>query len=118
YQYTSRPMIERRSRYDNFFPSGSIKYRFTDSLDILAGYSKTIRRPTWNSITGIWAPNDTAGTVAVPNPGLLPENSDNISVRMAYYFEPVGIIAASVYENNIKNLIRSDRLTAEEYGYV
>ncbi|MDP3209250.1 MAG: TonB-dependent receptor, partial [Rhodoglobus sp.] len=35
----------------------------------------------------------------------------------AYYFEPVGILAANVYQNNVKGLFISNTLTAQEYGY-
>jgi iron complex outermembrane recepter protein len=116
-QFFSRPLIHRTNTYDNFFPSASIKYRFTQNLDAHVGFSSTIRRPTFSDISGIWVINDDALTVNAPNPNLKPERSKNLSVRLAYYFEPVGILAVNAFQNNVRGLFVTDRLTAQEFGY-
>src|SRR5690606_37704357 len=45
HQYRSRPEVERKGKYDHFFPSASLKYAFNDSVDLQLGYSRTIQRP-------------------------------------------------------------------------
>ncbi|HRE82536.1 MAG TPA: TonB-dependent receptor, partial [Opitutaceae bacterium] len=117
YQYFTRPMINRVGRYDEFFPSASLKYRLSQNFDFHFGYSSTIRRPTYRAIAGVWSINDEAGTVNAPNPRLKPEMSDNFSVRAAYYFEPVGIVAINFFQNNVQGLHRTTQMTAQEYGY-
>ena len=55
--------------------------------------------------------------VTAPNAALTPETSDNFAARLAYYFEPVGQLAVSLFQKNVEDLITSDELTAEEFGY-
>lgn len=117
YQFFTKPRIHRRGEYDNLFPSASFKYNFTPNLNFHAGYSSTIRRPQIAQIAGVWQINDQTLRATIPNVGLKPETSDNYSARFAYYFEPVGIIGVSVFENRVVDLHRSNELTAAEFGY-
>lgn len=117
YQYLSLPMADRRGEYDHFFPSASAKFAVTDNTDLQVGYSRTIRRPEVSQLAGVWSVDDVNRIVRTPNPGLEPELSDNYSVRVSHYFEPVGMIAVGYYRNKIKGLFQTVELTAEEFGY-
>lgn len=117
YQYLSRPRVERTGTYDHFFPSASIKYEFGPNTQLQLGYSRTIRRPEVGTLTGVWSVNDIDMIVRAPNPGLKPEISDNYSVRLAHYFEPVGMVAINYYQNKVKGLFQTIDMTAEEFGY-
>jgi len=117
YQYESQPKVHRTGSYDNLFPSASLKYQPWRNLDLQLGFSSTIRRPTFRDIAGVWSINDENQTVSAPNSGIEPEESDNFSARVAYYFEPVGIFAVNVFQNNVQGLHRTTQLTAQEYGY-
>lgn len=117
YQFFSQPKIRRIGNYDNLFPSASLKYKFSDNFDLQLGFSSTIRRPTFRDLAGVWVINDEALTVNAPNPALKPERSKNISARLAYYFEPVGIFAINAFQNNVRSLFASNRITAREFGY-
>ncbi len=55
--------------------------------------------------------------VTAPNPGLEPEISDNLSIRVAKYFEPVGLIAFNYYRNSVKGLFQTEEMSADEFGY-
>ncbi len=116
YQYFSQPRVHRQGGYENFFPSASFKYRFTRNLDFQFGYSKTIRRPSFRDVAGIWSIDDSALSITAPNPNLKPERSDNLAARLAYYFEPVGIFGINLFQNRIKGLFQSNQLTAQEFG--
>lgn len=116
YQYLSRPRVHRTADYENFFPSASAKYTIVPNLQAQLGYSRTIRRPTFNDIAGVRIVNDDTMVVTAPNPRLKPEDSDNLSARLAYYFEPIGTVAANVFENRIKGLGLTSDLTAAEFG--
>lgn len=119
YQYFSKPKTHRKGRYDNFFPSASLKYDVTRNLIAQFGFSSTIRRPTFNQITGLWQIVDTAFPpyVIAPNPRLKPETSQNLTARLAYYFEPVGLLAVNFRQNTVDKLLISNELTPEEFGY-
>ncbi|AOH35538.2 TonB-dependent receptor domain-containing protein [Luteimonas sp. JM171] len=117
YQYSSRPEVYRKGKYDHFFPSASAKYAFNDSTDLQLGYSRTIQRPAVSVLSGVWSVNDEAMTIRAPNPELEPQLSDNFSVRLAKYFEPVGIIGLNYYRNRVKGLFQAVEMTAEEFGY-
>src|SRR5690606_35657116 len=54
--------------------------------------------------------------VRAPNPNLEPAISDNYSLRVAQYFEPVGMVAVNFYQNQVKGLFQEQELTAEEFG--
>ncbi len=117
YQYLSRPRIHRANTYDNLFPSGSFKYSFTSNLSLHLGYSSTIRRPTYAHVAGVWQINDETLRISSPNSDLKPETSDNFAARLAYYFEPVGQLSVSLFQNNVTDLHIAQDLTAEEFGY-
>lgn len=117
HQYQSRPRTARKGRYDYFFPSASAKVSFTPNTDLHFGYSRTIRRAPVNVLAGVWSVNETTQTVTAPNPGLTPEFSDNFSVRLAHYFEPVGLVAINLFQNKLKGAFQTQEFTAEEFGY-
>ena len=117
YQFLSNSKVHRTGGYDNMFPSASLKYKITQNFDAQIGFSSTIRRPTFRDVAGVWVINDDNLTVSAPNPTLQPETSKNLAARLAYYFEPVGIVAANVYQNTVKGLFITNRLTAQEFGY-
>jgi outer membrane receptor protein involved in Fe transport len=68
-------------------------------------------------VAGFTDVNDQTRVVATPNPNLRPETSDNLSARLAYYFEPVGVVAVNVFQNDVKDLMITNSLTAAQYGY-
>jgi outer membrane receptor protein involved in Fe transport len=103
--------------YADLFPSASLKCNLTRNLDLLLGYSSTIRRPPYGNVAGVWTINETNRTVTLPNAALKPETSDNYAARLAYYFEPVGQLSATFTERKVEKLFFTDTLTAEEFGY-
>jgi len=117
YQFMSQPKITRTSGYDNLFPSASAKYSFTSNLQAHLGFSSTISRPSFANLGGVWVFNENAQTVDVPNPNLLPERSKNYTGRLAYYFEPVGSLAVTAFQNDISNSVVNDEFSAAEFGY-
>ncbi|RYD66509.1 MAG: hypothetical protein EOP58_05310 [Sphingomonadales bacterium] len=117
YQYLTNPRVDRKGRYDFFFPSASAKYLFGRSTELQLGYSRTILRPPVSVISGAWTIDEVDNIITAPNPSLEPAISDNFSARLARYFEPVGIVAINFYQNKVKGLFQEQELTAEEFGY-
>ena len=117
YQYMSQPKKIVRSEYNNLFPSASVKYTLRENLQAHFGYSATISRPSISNLGGVWVFNEDNQTVTVPNPALQPERSKNYTGRVAYYFEPVGNAAVTVFQNEVYNSVTTEEFTAEEFGY-
>ncbi len=117
YQFLAQPRVKRIGEYANLFPSASLKYNLLRNLDVHLGFSSTIRRPSYVNLSGVWIIDDFPPTVTAPNPRLKPETSDNYAARLAYYFEPVGQLAATFTERSVKDLFITDRLTAQQFGY-
>lgn len=117
YQFMSLPKTTRSSGYDNFFPSLSAKYEISNQLQAHLGYSSTISRPAFNNLSGVWVFNETTQTVNVPNPSLRPERSKNYTGRLAYYFEPIGSLAITAFQNDIRDSAESDEFSAADFGY-
>ena len=117
YQYLSRPRIHRTGGYDNLFPSAAAKYNITRNLDLQVGFSRTIKRPQVASLAGVWLIDDDTRTINAPNVKLKPEYSDNYSVRVARYFEPVGVAAVNFFQNKIEGLHQTGtRITSDEFA--
>lgn len=120
YQYFTNPRRENKASYDDFFPSVSLKYSISDGFDVQAGYSKTIQRPEVGDLAGVWSVaygTEDGNVLSAPNADLLPEYSDNLSLRVVKYFEPVGLVAFGVFHNRIEDLISDVSMTPEEFGY-
>jgi outer membrane receptor protein involved in Fe transport len=113
----SQPKIERTGGYDNLFPSASIKYSVTRNLQAHLGYATTINRPPLSNLGGVYVFNETALTVNVPNPNLLPERGKNYTGRLAYYFEPVGNLAITASQREITDSVTTEEYPASEFGY-
>jgi TonB-dependent receptor len=117
YQFLSRPRARRKGSYDHLFPSASLKYPITRSLDAQLGYSATIRRPAYASVAGAWLVNEADLSVTAPNPRLKPETATNLSARLGYYFEPVGQLSVTVSQIGVMNSIITNRVSAQAFGY-
>ena len=116
YQYRSKPKIKRVGQYDNYFPSVTAKYRFSDALIADVGYGKAINRPNVLDLSGLMSINETAQLVTVSNPNLKPETSDRLAGSIAYYLSSAGSVRATFTETKIENLKTLTEFTPEEYG--
>jgi len=116
YQYRSKPMVNREGRYDNYFPSVTAKYRFSDDLIADIGYGRAINRPNVLDLSGLMSINETAQTLTVSNPNLKPENSERLAGSIAHYLGGSGSVRATFTETHIRNLKTLTEFSAAEYG--
>ena len=116
YQYRTKPMITRKGHYENYFPSVTAKYRFSDDLIADIGYGRAINRPNVLDLAGLMSINETAQTLTVSNPNLKPENSERLAGGIAYYLAGSGSVRATFTETHIENLKTLTEFTAAEYG--
>lgn len=117
YQFQTNGYQAIRGDYFKLYPSASAKLTLGRRTDVEAGYSRTILRPGLNAIAGSASVDDANKVISVPNPGLTPAMSDNISVRLSHYFKSVGLLTAGFYYNRIDGLADlQEGLTAAEVG--
>ncbi len=103
YQFESLPRLTREGSYRNWFPSLALKYSFSENLIAQAGFNGAISRPSLFALSGPVTVNEQNFTISAPNPTLEPEESQNYSARLAYYFEPTGTLSVGVFQNDFEN---------------
>jgi len=116
YQFMSRPWRERRSSFDDFFPSASFKYELPYDIDMSLGFSTTIRRAPYSVLSGAFRVNDTNQTVTVTNANLQPESAKNYALRFARYSKSLGMVSVSFFENQIEDKFLTTTITSQEFG--
>ncbi len=117
YQFLSRPRLHRVGNYANLFPSAALKVNLTRTLDLQVGFSQTVKRPQFGDVAGVWVINDDNLTITAPNVNLKPETSKNYSVRLARYFEPVGLVALNFFQNDITGLhLANTRVNSDQFN--
>jgi outer membrane receptor protein involved in Fe transport len=77
-----------------------------------------VLRPDYGNLGGAISVNDTTQIVTVPNPLLKPEHSTKYYVSLQYYLEPSGIIAASAYRLDVKDMqVTGITIDPKDAGY-
>jgi iron complex outermembrane receptor protein len=104
YQFQSLPDYDKETEYDQLFTSAALKYTITPNLIAQVGVHEAIRRPELTVLSGVTTYNETALIIGAPNPGLKPEESVNVSARLAYYLPTNGIVSVGVYQINVDGL--------------
>jgi TonB-dependent receptor len=118
YQYTSQPQVHRTSKYDNLFPSVSLKYNILSNFEWQAGFNKSIGRPSINSIAGLWVVDEQAQRVSAPNPSLEPERHKKYLTRLAYYFQgrSPGSLTVTFSKTEFTNTLATYDYNATDFG--
>jgi len=117
YQYFTNPEIHRIGSYTDPFPSIEGKVELWKNLLFQAGYSKTISRPNYNDLSGVWNIDDVSQIVNMPNPQLKPAYSDNYSSKLSYYFGTSGSLSVGAFENDTKNAVITRSFGSTDMGY-
>lgn len=114
-------VMESRGEYQNVFPGVHLKYTPTPNWVARASYSSSIGRPPITNIIPFENVNEVTQTISGSNPDLKPQTSDNFDVGLEYYFEPVGLLSASVFLKEMNDFIFTDNSqkvgTGPDNGY-
>ncbi len=118
YQYQSQPKVKRSGKYDDFFPSVSVKYNILSNFEWQAGFNRSIGRPSINALAGLWVVDEQNQRVAAPNPELQPERHKKYLTRLAYYFSgrSPGSVTATFSKTEFTNTLVSTDYTSAEFG--
>lgn len=107
--------VNVKSDYQNWFPGLHARYSLTPGLLARASYSESIGRPSFGNLKPLTSVSVAALSVTQNNTALKPQESKNYDLSLEYYFEPVGVLSATVFKKEIKNFISNlnTPLTAE-----
>ena len=104
--------VTRDGNYRDFFPSFHLRYEPVRGVLLRASYSTGSARPAFSDVypvtTITYNTTSGLGQVRQSNPGLRPQFSDNYDVSVEYYFEPVGVLSAGVFEKKLTDFIASE----------
>jgi iron complex outermembrane receptor protein len=104
YQFQSLPAYVKETEYDHTFLSAAAKYPITTNLIAMVGVHEAIRRPELTALSGVTQYNETNLLIQAPNPGLLPEESTNVSAKLSYYLSPTGSLSVGVFQIDVDGL--------------
>ena len=111
YANTQRRM---RGDYTKSFPSVHLAHDVTPNLKARLSWSTSFGRPALNNALPNETINETAQTLTVNNPNLLPQNAKNWDATLEYYFEPVGSLSVGWFHKAITDYI----VTGTEAGTI
>ena len=101
--------------YDHFLPSVDFNIEVVEDLIVRASYSKTITRPSYQSIQGGLTIGELArfngGTGNAGNPNLLPFESTNIDLSTEYYYGEGSYVSIGYFDKSVDNFIAQDSYT-------
>ncbi|MEY3645856.1 MAG: hypothetical protein RL127_564 [Bacteroidota bacterium] len=101
-------------QYANLFPSAHFTYSITKDNSMQLGYSRRVRRPTYNDLSPFVTLSDNRNFFS-GNPNLNPEFTDSYDLGHLKYFD-MGSISSSVYYRNTTGKI--DRIrTVDANGF-
>ena len=99
--------VHAQGSYTNAFPGVHLTYSLKSGLVARLSYSTSVGRPPITSIIPNTSVNDDAQSLSIANTALKPQFSDNFDFNVEYYFEPIGLLSASVFLKQVKDFIYS-----------
>ena len=94
-----------RGDYTKSFPSVHATHDVTSNLKARLSWSTSFGRPALNNAMPNETINETAQTLTVNNPNLLPQYGRNWDATLEYYFEPVGSVSVGWFHKKITDYI-------------
>jgi len=117
--------VEVKSSYDHILPALDFDIEVVENVIARFSYSKTIARPTYNSLSAAATVNTPSGptlltdgataTASSGNPTLVPLESDNVDVSVEYYFDETSYVSLGFYDKRVKNFIGNEQVEESIY---
>jgi iron complex outermembrane recepter protein len=98
---------ELHGGYTKSFPSIHLTHDVTRQFKARLSWSTSFGRPSMSNLLPNESANETAGTLTVNNPSLLPTLATNWDATLDYYFEPVGNLSVGWFHKTLKDFIVS-----------
>jgi len=101
--------IGAADKYNYLLPNLSVKLDVTDTVVARFGASRTLTRPTLQSMAPVTNIGTTRPggnlTAAAGNPGLKPFESDNIDLSVEWYYDDASYMSLGFFTKNVSNFI-------------
>ncbi|HBK46604.1 MAG TPA: TonB-dependent receptor, partial [Xanthomonadaceae bacterium] len=110
--------ITSRSRYTDYLPNASVRFRLTDTFQIRAAATKTRTRPNFDQLNPSTVINPPEGACNTDpngsncfrsatggNPALSPLESKNYDLSFEYYFSPSGSATLALFRRDVQGFI-------------
>jgi iron complex outermembrane receptor protein len=91
--------------YSKLLPSANFKFELNDDLVARVAASQTLTRPDYSALAGSLSLDDLTHTGSGGNPQLDPLVSTNFDVSLEWYFAPRALLAASVFNMDMKDYV-------------
>jgi len=94
------------SSYTEYFPGVTLRHAFSEQLIGRAALTRAIARPNFIDVVPRVEASDTDSalpSITLGNPDLNPTLSNNLDLSLEYYFEPLGLLSASVFYKDLKD---------------
>lgn len=96
---------ELQGSYTKSFPSVHVSHEITDNLKARLSWSTSFGRPSMVNLLPNETVNESAQTLTVNNPSLLPQEAQTWDASLDYYFEPVGVVSVGWFRKKISDYI-------------
>ncbi|MBI4624304.1 MAG: TonB-dependent receptor [Verrucomicrobia bacterium] len=93
--------------YTKSFPSAHLTHDVTPNVKARLSWSTSFGRPAMTNFHPGESANETAQTLSINNPSLLPQMATNWDASLDYYFEPVGNLSVGFFKKTITDYIVS-----------
>jgi len=108
-QFGSPESISESNSYDVILPNFSAKLEITDELIARIAASKTLTRPTLNSMSPVTVIGTTRQggnlTSTSGNPALQPFSSDNLDLSLEWYYDEASYASVGYFRKIVSNFI-------------
>jgi TonB-dependent receptor len=108
--------VSNHGEYNRSFPSVHATYDITNNLKARASWSTSFARPNFVNLIPSATVSDANQTVTGANPGLGPQYSKNVDLKLEYYFKPAGLISVSFFKKDIKDYIITQEMGVIPFG--
>lgn len=97
--------VNNSGSYQKVFPSVHFVYDLTDRLKARASYSTSYGRPTIAQLVPTISFNQAAQTLTAGNASLRPQFSENLDLKLEYYFKNNGAFTVGIFRKYISDFI-------------
>ena len=108
-QYGPAEPINAKTSYDAILPNMSVKLNITDDMIVRAAASKTMTRPTLNSMAPVTVITTTRQggdlTSTSGNAALEPFESDNLDLSWEWYYGDASYVSVGYFKKDVANFI-------------
>ncbi|HZX91121.1 MAG TPA: TonB-dependent receptor, partial [Rudaea sp.] len=107
---------EFKNTYDDFLPSGNIRFNLSDDMLLRLAASRTMTRADYSALAAPISLSPPAapggiGSGSGSNPNLHPVTSNNVDMSWEWYFAPRSLVSASLFYMELTNYIGLGHVT-------